>query len=867
MRKVKNQKAIRDLAAKNYRANKTRNRIAILAIALTTMLFCTLFTIGMGVIDNFQRQTMRQVGGDSHGGFKNLSQEQYEKLRKDPSIKDYAPNILVADQITNPEFLKRHVEPWYYPESHYSHSFKKIIDGKAPTQADEILLDETSLKLLGKEAKSGQKVTLQMQLKKSSDTIISRSFVVSGVLQADPALNIGFAVVSESYLHEYADELTYTYPEDYSETGAIQLEVYFNNSYSIQEKLNKIIENAGYSIDESSSNHIESNANWAYVSDGTSADPATMGAIIGGLLLIILTGYLIIYNVFQIAVIRDIRYYGLLKTIGLTGKQIKKIIRWQAFRMELLGIPLGLTTGYILGCLLIPIVLSSTTLVGEVTITTNPLIFLGAALFSLFTVWFSTGKPARKAAKVSPIEAVRYTEQGSHQKKQKKSADGGKIHGMAFSNLGRSKIKTTLVILSLSLAIVLLNSLFTITHSFDIDKFLSNFINSDYIIGNAQYFNSNYHPSKEDLKEQALTESFVQACEQLEGFESGGKLYGSVVDIGLDKRSWTPPDYIPQDDEGNCGSYRNGEFTPYNMVGGESSHYMVNLYGMEDFYYPMLEVVKGEKDPASIKKKLGTGNYLICTVGTEDNGTVIENTVKHQPGDKITLAYGDNQTKEFEILSLVKENTYTLGNRTAPDFTYYTTADMFKEMVSDQHLMIYSFDVQNEQETAISNFLKDYTTTQEPLMNYESKQTWLDEFNGLIGLFVMVGGILALVMGIVGILNFINAILTGIVTRLREFAMLEAIGMSKKQLRRMLVIEGIYYSAFTIGVSFILGCLFSQTVIKSLSEGMWFMSYQFLFWPMLILYPILLALGIIIPWLAYLPRKQLSMIEQLRASE
>lgn len=167
MRKVKNRAIIRKLSDKGFRANKTRNLIAVLAIALTTLLFSSLFTIALGTIENFQRETMRQSGGDCHGVIKDVSWEQYEKLKTHPLIKESAPCILVADAIKNPEFLKRHVEAWYYPAYHYKHCFVEIIDGEAPKKADEILLDETSLKLLGKEPKAGQRVTLQMQIRQS----------------------------------------------------------------------------------------------------------------------------------------------------------------------------------------------------------------------------------------------------------------------------------------------------------------------------------------------------------------------------------------------------------------------------------------------------------------------------------------------------------------------------------------------------------------------------------------------------------------------------------------------------------------------------------------------------------------------------
>ena len=149
MRKVKNKEVIRRLSDKSFKVNKTRNLIAVAAIALTSMLFSALFSVGIGTVYTFQRQTARQSGGDAHGVFKELTQEEYEKLKVHPLIKESMPCRLVADYVRNPEFLKRHAEAWYYPEEAYPHCFIDIIEGKAPKAADEILLDETSMELLG----------------------------------------------------------------------------------------------------------------------------------------------------------------------------------------------------------------------------------------------------------------------------------------------------------------------------------------------------------------------------------------------------------------------------------------------------------------------------------------------------------------------------------------------------------------------------------------------------------------------------------------------------------------------------------------------------------------------------------------------
>ncbi len=858
MRKVKNQKVIRNLSDKSFRASRTRNTIAVLAIALTSMLFTTLFTIGLGSVENFQQQTMRQSGGDSHGVIKDITMEEYEALKDHPLIKESAACEVLADNVANPEFLKRHVELWYVPEYHYPHRYLEIEEGRAPEKADEVLVDEVTMELLGLPKKTGQEITLSLQVGTADPAAEDRIFTVTGILRADPAMNTGFVVTSEDYLTKYAEEIKAAEREEYAMTGRIDMDVNFSNSFNIQKKLEQVITESGYSVTEGDKNYLSSNVNWAYVSDGAQSDPMTMGAVAGGLFIILLTGYLIIYNVFQISVVKDIRYYGLLKTIGTTGRQIRKIVRRQAWKLAVAGIPLGLVTGFFVGKGIVPLVVERSAYQGsDVQVSLNPWIFAGAILFSLATVWISTRKPARIAGRVSPIEAVRYTEDQNEKKKEKKGTDGGKLWRMALSNLARSKGRTVIVILSLSLSVILLNSIFTVTSSFSMDQFLKKFVVSDFLIANAEYFNSEYYGVKEGIEEISLSESFIRACEEEDGFERGGRLYMSN-EVGLEAETYQPTENVMTDENGEFYNMFGSEKVPYQR--NEDGSYRTTFYGLEDYPLEKAEPFEGETDLSVIKEKLATGKYLLGAVATDDNDQVIEDEIYYHAGDHVTLVMKDGEKREFEILSLIKENYYGLTNRMGSQFAFYTTADVFLSMESPDYLMSYEFDVEDGREAQFEEFLENYTTTQEPLMHYESKQKWLDEFNGLTGLFTLVGGVLTMVVGVIGILNFVNATLTGIVTRKREFAIMEAIGMTKRQLTRMLMLEGLYYAGFTILCSLAGGCLLSVTLVRILADGMWFMEYQFILWPMLIVFPILLLLGVLVPYLAYLPQRRESVV-------
>ena len=209
------------------------------------------------------------------------------------------------------------------------------------------------------------------------------------------------------------------------------------------------------------------------------------------MLLVIFTGYLIIYNIFQISVAGDIRFYGLLKTIGTTPRQLKRIIRQQALLLCLIGIPAGLLLGYGIGAVLVPVVLRSTQLdAGITTISTSPVIFVGSVLFALLTVLLSCSKPGKMAARVSPVEATKYTDAMQTKKKQR-STRGAKLHQMAFANLGRNKKKTVLVVVSLALSVTLFNALCAFVGGFSMEKYVSSKTCADFIVSTPDYFRYN----------------------------------------------------------------------------------------------------------------------------------------------------------------------------------------------------------------------------------------------------------------------------------------------------------------------------------------------------------------------------------------
>ncbi|MCO1604123.1 FtsX-like permease family protein [Desulfosporosinus nitroreducens] len=831
MIKVRNKKAIRNLADKSFRANKIRNIFAVIAIALTALLFTSIFTMGFGAVESMQRASMAMSGGDGHAVIKYVTDQEYEGVSKHPLIKEMAYCRILGDSVDNENLIKRRTEFWYYDDTGLKFGFAEPTGGHKPQAENEVLADTKTLELMGVPLEVGAPLSLELSVHGKQ---VKRDFVLAGWWESDPGFNIGQIFSSRAYVDAHLDELQNTYYQDSSLTGAVNGYIKFENSLNIERDLERVLTESGFSIEEGSPNYMATGVNWAYMSTGVALDAGTIIGLASALLLFVFTGYLIIYNIFQISVLRDIRFYGLLKTVGTTGRQLRTIIRRQALMLSLIGIPLGLLGGFFVGKALVPTLMAQSTYAGSaVSVSPNPLIFAGAAVFALLTVLISTYKPGKMAAKVSPVEAVGYTDnvQGNR-KKLKKSKNGAKPKRMALANLGRNKKRTLLVILSLGLSIVLTNTVFTLSQSVDVNKALENFCDSDFLIGHADLFNNQY-----DGEESALSERFIAAVSGQKDFETGGRLYGS----------W--------------GSYQS-ETSAQTMNRQPDGSFSTALYGLDKFPFSRLRLVDGELDA----DKLATGNYILEGVATDDHGNVEMNSANHKVGDVLRLTCGD-KVREMTVLGHVIENPNTNTDGSWLGSIFFLPSEVYKELTGKTYVMSYAFNISDDQEAGMETFLKQYTDSVEPTMNYKSKFTALAGLKGIQNTAVLIGGALALIIGLIGVLNFINAILTSILTRRKEFAMLQSIGMTRKQLVKMLCFEGRYYATLTATSSVVLSIACSLLIVRPLCGQIWFTSYHFVFWPLLIVLPLLFVLGIFVPLIAYHTTDKQSIVERLRETE
>ena len=184
------------------------------------------------------------------------------------------------------------------------------------------------------------------------------------------------------------------------------------------------------------------------------------------------------------------------------------------------------------------------------------------------------------------------------------------------------------------------------------------------------------------------------------------------------------------------------------------------------------------------------------------------------------------------------------------------------------HSLFYLFDTPDSQsELVAEKYLADLTGDDLSEIRYESKATARADFEGFQKMFLMVGGLLCAIIGLVGILNFFNAIMTGILSRKREFAVLQSIGMTNRQLKKMLIYEGLFYALGSSTVALILSVLLYPLVGNLLETMFWFFSAHFTVLPALAAIPVFTLLGWGIPSAIYHHTAKQSVVDRLREAE
>ena len=845
-------KPIQTLNQRTFKKNKGRNLVAIIAILMTTMMFTTLFTLAQSMSKNMVEMAFRQTGYDGQASFKTITAEQFSLIANHPDVAE-AGESLVLGLAQNKKLGGKQVEIRWSSDINAKHSFAMPTTGTMPTAADEIALDTLILDRLGIPHQLGETITLEWRKDLAKDEVTISTFTLCGFWEGNESVYASMAWVSR----EFADEMIGDYVADgkTSVLGLHTAQVILHSDRNIEATMENILADTGLT-------DLKFGVNLAYSPEMNATAAQESIPMYLGMVLVFLAGYLIIYNIFQISVTADIQFYGKLKTLGTTTKQIKKLIYGQANRLCVIGIPMGLLLGWLLGMVLVPVLMGR--LEGNDVVSSNPVIFLGSALFAWLTVTISCLRPARLAGKVSPIEALRMSDAATtSKKKSKRTRNGASITGMAWANLGRNKKRTVTVICSLTLGLVLLSCFYAKNAAFDMEKYLSELTISDFRLddGSSADYIGGYDPHGFTLNAE-----LVESVEGLAGLEAIGHQYSHQFELILDDETVQNIDtFYTQEMLDDWATY--DPAGPAQIKNAMETREAIGvLYGMDGIPLDAITQERYLLSGSYDAEKFAGGDYVLVI------GPAIDST---DPEGKAALpvpTVGSSialENRTYTVMAIVyplqavDEGAKEGGAQNQHCMSFIIPTSVFRQQWPENTLRKLFFNVDDAHIPAAEEMLDAYTKTIDTSLPVTSRKTMTEQYEAETRASAVMGNTISVIIALVGVLNFINSMVTAIVSRKKEFAMIQSVGMTKRQLRKMLICEGLDYAAITLIVSYIVSTLAVGIGVRAMTANE-FSTFHFTLMPLMICTPILLAFAVLIPFLCFRNLEKQSIVERLR---
>ncbi len=843
---------VRVLKQRLFQKNKGRNLVAVLAILMTTMMFATLFTLAQSMSENLVEMTFRQTGYDAQVSFKSITSEQAKMLANHPDVKDVGESTVLG-LAENKALSGKQVEIRWADESYASHSFCMPTTGHLPEKENEAALDTLTLKRLGVEPKLGETVTLEWRkdLSDPEAETVSSTFTLSGFWEGNESVYASMAWVSNAYMDTMLENGAESI-KDGNVFGMHMAQVTLHNDRKIENTMEQVLSDIGLT-------DLEYHVNLAYSPEmGATALQETLPMYLG-MVLVFLAGYLIIYNIFQISVTADVQFYGKLKTLGMTTKQIKKLIFGQSNLLCLIGIPAGLLLGWLLGMVLVP---AFTGIIeGESRVSASPVIFIGSAVFAWLTVLISCLRPARLAGKVSPVEALRMNDADGKSKKSKRKKEQTSLASMAWANLGRNKKRTITVICSLTLGLVLLSCFYAKNAAFDMEKYLANLTIADFELSDVT---SEDYIGGYDPKGDTLNETLVETLESFDGVESTGHQYSAQF-------TWKMDEQTAKNLQGFYTEEMLADWSTYDPSGAEEFHKAVDTGEMSTVIFGMdgipLEAVTQEAyimEGTFDAEAFASGNYVLAVGPAIEQDEVYPFLPAPSVGSTIEL-----EGKSYEVMAVVyplmpiDDGASEMGAPASMEMHFILPTDAFQAQWPENTLRRLFVNVDDGHVDKMQEWIETYMEHEDSSLPVASRKTMAEQYERETRSSAVMGNAISIIIALVGVLNFINSMVTAIVSRRREFAMIQSVGMTKRQLCRMLVYEGLYYAGITLAASYLISAVAVGVGIRAMVEG-GFTTFHFTLLPLMICTPILLIFAILIPYLCFKNLEKQSIVERLR---
>lgn len=810
----------------NMRHYKSKNILIGIAIILTTLLLFVIPSIGKDMVEvNFA--VINKIYPTWHALYRNVDESTVMKLAAHHDVKTYglrsdAGYMNLEDATVSRMYMDRTGMELYKV---------KLKEGQLPQKENDIVVSKGILEALGQNGKIGDTITVPYQILKDDglDYTKEKDFRICGFLadnESSKEQKQYTSLVSEAFLKAEipVEQVKYRFLLQVNGQKG-------NTTADYTETIQNIARQFGISEDDMNINKEYLAANYV--------DPATIPVIVGIMLIVVLAGIITIYSVYYVSMNQRVREFGKLKAIGATKRQLRQIVLREGMGVALFAIPIGL----LIGTVAVKVVLlqfvehakDSNVLITEAykVVAKGEVqlyywwIYLLAIAVTLCTVYLSLMKPMRMAAKVSEIEAMRYQGGSKRQKSSRKGYQFLNIGRLTKRNLAENKKKSTITIVSMAVTGIFVMMVATVLSCANPMESAKSSIVGQYEISPIVESGNKEHPEyewAEVQKNNPLNEGLKQQIEELDGVER--------VDV----------------------------FTALKVSGGPFEEKIGT------------EFINGvpEEYAEELKKGITEGNVTYEELKSGDK-VILDRALLHwypdiKVGDKLKLNIhdGDNTfQKEIEVAAigeygtgLTNYNCLIMAKEGAEKLTINNSSSYF-QVIADK-------DYDEALEASLQAIVDGSGRLQ--------MRTWKNEYDTWENAIQMTRGAcyaFIIILAAISIMNLINTMINSVHVRKKELGMMQAIGMSDRQLMKMLQLEGIFYTVGTLIISIGVGSLAGYPLfLYAKRTGMFDVStYHY---PVTAAIIIILTLFVIQMLLAIFIAKSVrkdSLIERIRFSE
>ena len=872
---------MKKLTLKNLKLNRKRTIVTIVGIILATALLSALVTL----VSSFQYSMIeyqKQKGGDFHVKFSNVKMSELSEFKNNRNIESTFETMGMGFAKLNG--CKNEDKPYAYVMATDEAGFEKgcfnLIEGRMAKNEDEIVIPR-HLKTNGRiDIKVGDEITLDIGKRYDSNTesvisencayeheaetladTVTKQYKVVGIMERPGYGMEDYSAAGYTFV-TYSDELaaidngtkseaseadtTLTVYSRYTQKALRNKDAVTADIIGVDEKLFAKANNSSVEMSaEESDRFLKEMENAKYdiyingflISyecvfpiDGTFKALFTVAAVVA--LIIILTSVYCIKNSFNISITEKIRQYGMLASVGATRRQIKSSVKTEAAMLGVVGIPVGTMSGILASLILVKVVnaLSAGWLNFALSFHTSLPALILAVILSIATIYFSATGSARRAAKVTPLEAIRNTKEIKIKSaKLKTPAIIGRIWGIggviSYKNIKRNnkKYRTTVT------SIVICSVTFIV---------ISYFMSMAFSVVGMSYASVDYNiginmSCKKDLDIEKLSEL-------LSGIE-GAKDYlvGAGYDFDVSK-----PEYTKEYGE-YCGQL-------YDDSEDVSQEFLITV--LDDKSYDKYASDAGIKNAAAGAILVNKGTFDVYNENSSKYVKKEMELYKYKAGDTIECGYnvyddassddnaveGDTESSTEDNSGYVDEETINNGVRKTVDVTIAGVTDKvptgYKGYGNTTLLFMNQKGFESLWADGKSNELKPGHASYSAYVVAENADEYQDTFEKETAenpeysqisfyvsnldkqmrdeksLFTLLGVFaygLIVVIALIGITNITNTLSTGMELRSREFATLRSIGMTDKQFAGMVRLESVFISVKALVIGVPLGILIS----------------------------------------------------------